>query len=794
MTHLKRYSLLVLFLSLFSFVTAFSEDSQVSYENLRIRKIEVTIGQTQNAAQDKAQESSVRTRMKTREGNFFSQNDFDDDLKVLSQEYDRVEPVLEVDDNKLNIELHLFPKPAIGKIIFIGNKDIKADKLKKELDIREGSTFDRAVFNKAFHKLKNYYIKRGFFEAELDYKVRPNKEAGNVDIEISVNEGRSGVIKKIEFKGVSKREREALEELIYTKEYNLFTSWMTNEGTLREDVLRQDELSVLNYLHNKGYADAKVKVTIEKAKDKDRVIIVFTCKKGDKYYLGNITFSGNKLFSNDVVQKAITLKQGDVYSPEAVRNATQALLDAYGRKGYIDSLVTADPKLIPGKKAYDLHLTIEEGGRFRVGLIKVFGNTRTDASVILHETLLVPGEIFDTALLNKTEEKLRNIGYFENVNVYAVRSKQEQTGSTNFRDVHIDVEEKPSTGSFRASVAYSRDEGVVGTVGIAENNFRILGTPYIFSQGIKAIRGGGEYLGFNVMVGSQQLSYNLGWSKPYFLDTPWTVGVDFQKMRNQYASSDYTVKAYSGEVFGRYPINAFLTYGLNYRLRHSFITLKTHHHHNRKLIRESRNDGLISSVGSQLFYNSTNHPVLPRQGLKSQLSAEYAGLGGDHTFLRFNYLNTLFVEAYSKGLFIFKGSTQFIQTLGHTDPKDIPLDERLYAGGEHTIRGYAFNRVGPKFNDKARTVRGGMSEVLLSAEYDQYIFKKLDAFVFFDAGNVYFKEFKIGNLKASAGYGIRLKVFESAPPVTIGIGYPIKPGPHKKEDLKRFFISFGTSY
>jgi len=787
MSFLTRYTLLVFFLFSTS-LQLFSEEKDTSYETMRINKIEVSFGK----AEDKEQEEAVIARMKTRVGNYFSQNDFDEDLKVLSQEYDRVEPALEVEDDKLNIHLNLRPKPVIHSFIFVGNKGVTADKLKKELGIGTGSVFDRAQFNKAFHKLKNYYIKQGFFEAELDYKIRHNKD-GKVDIEINVNEGRSGVIKKIEFKGVSKKEREEIQELIYTKEYSLFTSWMTNEGTLREDVLRQDELQVLNFLHNKGYADAKVKAVVEKAKEKDRIKVVFICKKGEKYFINNVAFSGNKLFSKDDVIRILALKPGDVYSPEAVRKATQALTDAYGRKGYIDALITADPKLVSGKKEYNIDFTIEEGNRFRVGLIKVFGNTRTDASVILHETLLVPGEIFDTEFLNKTEERLKNIGYFENVNVYAVRSKQEATeGHVNFRDVHIDVEEKASTGSFRAGASYSRDEGIVGSIGLAENNFKLRGLPFLFTRGMRAIRGGGEYIGAEVRVGSKQLSYNFGWSKPYFLDTPWTVGLDLQKMRNSYASQDYTVKAYSGEVFGRYPINAFLNLGVNYRLRHSFIDLKLHHVRDKKLKREVRNGGLISSVGTQAYYNSTNHPSLPRQGLKSQVSADYAGLGGDHKFFRFGYLNTLFVEAYSKGLFIFKGNAQFIKTLGHTHPDHIPLDERLYTGGEHTVRGYHFNRVGPKFLDKQRTVRGGMSEILLSAEYDQYLFKKLDAFVFFDAGNVYFKEFKVGGLKGSFGFGMRLKVFEGAPPVTLGWGFPIRP--EHKRDVKHFFISFGTSF
>src|SRR5207244_3951355 len=98
----------------------------------------------------------------------------------------------------------------------------------------------------------------------------------------------------------------------------------------------------------------------------------------------------------------------------------------------------------------------------------------------------------------------------------------------------------------------------------------------------------------------------------------------------------------------------------------------------------------------------------------------------------------------------------------------------------------------PKFHDKKRTVRGGMSEVLLSAEYTQAIIKRLDAFVFFDAGNVYFKEFYLGKVRASWGYGVKVKIRDGTPPLAIGIGNPINPG--NKDDVKRFFLSFSSSF
>ena len=765
------------------------------YENQQIEKIEISIGGEEN----KTQEASIRARMKTKEGALFSQADFDEDLKVLSKEFDHIDSAIDAQSHKLVIQMKCAIKPTIHATTFVGNKAVPTDKLQKELDIKVGATFDRSLFNKAFHKLKNYYVKKGYFEAELDYNIKKDEKMGGVEIVVDIKEGRSGHIKELRFTNFTKKEQEELTELMLTKEYCFFTSWFSGEGTHKAEVFRHDELTVLNYLHNEGYADAKIETVIHETKGKDYIILEIIVDKGVLYHFGDVAIDGEKLFSKEQLMKLLPFKKGEPYSPEKVRDASRIIFDTYGKKGYIDALITPDVKVIADQHVYNVQITIVEGDRYRVGLIKVFGNTKTEASVILHESLLTPGEVFDTTLLNKTEERLKNIGFFTNVNVYAVKSKtgESATGkSANFRDVFIEVEENPTTASFRTYVGYSTSERLMGGFSVSESNFNSKGIPYMFTRGLKSLRGGGEYLGLETVFGTRQQSYTISWTKPYFLDTTWTVGMDLSKSRNSYSSNvnDYFTRAYSAQLFASYPINAFMKLGTHYRLTHSFIKLKNIHHKKRndQLIHESKNGGLISAAGATLSYNSTNHPVLPTKGLKSSLGAEFAGLGGDHTFLQLAYLNTNFWSPYKGAVLRMRGNVKFIKTMGSTHPRDLPFAERYYLGGEQTLRGYHFNSVGPKFHDKRRTARGGVSEVLLSADYTQYLFKKLDAFVFFDAGNVYFQQFHVGTLRASYGYGIKIKLNENAAPLVIGYGYPINP--QRKEDVKHFFLTFGASF
>ncbi len=767
---------------------------RINYESLRVSKIIV-----KEDGGISAQTKSLMSTLKTKEGEYFSQKDFDEDLKLLADDFAQVIPAFEVKDGALVISLDMSKRPIIHSITFNGNQEIETDKLEKELGISPKTVFDRQAFVKAFNKLRAYYIKKGYFEAKLSYEQKPAKEKGEIDIIITIHEGRGGVIEDIRFINFTDVEQRLLEDRLMTKPYQWWWSWFSNEGYYNKEITQQDELGVLGLLHNEGYADATVDVRVLPSPDKkDRIIIEFSCNRGALYSISGINVRGNTLFSTDEILKELDIKKDSPYSPDELRRAARAVYQLYGQKGYADALITPESKLDLKSRTYDVTFVINEGKQFRVGMIKIFGNTRTDASVILHETPLYPGEVFDTTMLLKTEERLRNVGYFKTVNIYAVRTSQVQSvvapssSDVQFRDIHIEVDEKTNTANFNAFGGYSTTESIVGGLGVNETNFKMAGIPKIFSEGFRAIRGGGEYCGFNMQVGTKQLQYNLNWSKPYFMDTKWIVGVDLQKMRNSYSASDYTLKTESATITANYPINAYVKTGGQYRIRNSEVSLKgiKHNHRNRELIRESHNGGLISAVGVNWMYDNTNNPYTPSSGIRSNVSVEFAGVGGDHRFLNFGYNNTLFWAPFSHGIFKFRGNINFIQTLFGTKPSKLPLDERLYLGGETSMRGYKFNTVGPRFHDDKHTPRGGMSSVLFSGEYDYPIMKRLSVFVFADIGNVYFSQFTVGKLRYTTGFGAKFMISEHAP-LVFGLGYPLNP--QSNADIQRFFFSIGTS-
>ncbi len=734
---------------------------------------------------------AVCNRIVTKEGNLFSHIDFDSDLKILAIEFDRIEPCVETVDDGIFIKLKVWLKPTIRTVTWAGNFCYKCDKLEKESGICAGSIFDRLEFNKCFHKLKGFYVKNGYFEAELDYDIQQDCVSNNVDIVITITEGRCGKIKDICFHNFTECEEEEIMDLILTKKYNIFTSWLSHEGIYNEEVMLHDQFQMVNFLQNEGYADVKVDFEIDDATCANRIIVHIFADKGERYYFGPVTFKGNCIFSDEQIWNQFEFEEGDAFSPDDLRQTAANISELYGCHGYIDAIVDYEPKLEGDCPIYSVHFEIDEGEQYRVGLIKVLGNCSTQTNVILHECLLIPGEVFNTVKLKKTEEKLRNIGYFSTVNVYAVRGDDESCLGENYRDVHIEVDET-STGKFSAFFGFSNVENFFGGATISENNFNWRGLSRVWDEGYQALRGGGEYAYISTSIGAKSRKYSLSWTKPWFMDTPWVVGFDLDQTNIRYISSDYDINSWGINLHAEYRLNAFWRFGWHYRLRNAVVHVENDEEVNSaQLDKEAHNKALVSASGISFVFDSTDHPQRPREGFRSRILFEYAGLGGDATFFSTAYINTLYVPVTKKGCLKFRGDLKFLFPVFSSNYANMPIDERLFLGGDDTVRGFRPYALGPKFQN-TNDPRGGLSMNLLSAEYVHKFFKRLDGFVFMDAGNLSKKEWDVGHLKASAGFGVRFSIFAGTPPVTVGMGFPFNP--RHKSDVKRFFFSLGGNF
>lgn len=774
------------------------------FDDKKVRCIEVVIDADTG---EKIDPGPVLSKLKTKEGDEFSQLIFDNDLKALANEYDRVEPSIQLKNGQVFITLYVVPKPIIHAIRWNGNVQYKDSKLQGELDIKPGTVFNRQEFNKAFNKVKEFYFKKGYFESQLSYSVQPISGTGQVDICIDVDEGRPGHIKKIVLNGFTQEEKEELEEQMYLKKYNFLLSWMTGTGVYRDEAMEQDRMTILNHLHNQGYADAKVQICLIDDPTSGKLIVEITADRGPMYHFGQVTFEGNHLISDAEIAKRCSVLEDEDFSPEKVRNTAQAIKDLYGQKGYIDASVQYETILMEHEPVFNVCFTIDEGQQYKVGLIHIFGNSSTNSNVILRESLLVPGETFDSRKLKATQARLEAVGYFKSVNVYAVRTSDDDALGPTYRDVYIEVEET-TTGNVSLFMGFSSMDDVYGGLDITERNFNLRGVARALGGQLSALRGGGEFFHIKATVGKKQNNILISWMNPYVNDTLWRLGVEVSRTFSE-LQNNVVVVTYGGSVYTNYPLSNFWTAGMRQRIRHSKDNMHLHPKGTTPAALASveatkallDQNGLISAFSGNLTYDSTDNALKPHSGWRSYLEAEVAGLGCNYQFLKFSYLNSIYFPISRRVTMKLRGDFKYLLPYARTRERTVPYSERFFLGGETTVRGYRPFQLGPMvklLNDfdqlvPTHTPLGGLSSSLVSLEYNLEIFRMLDLFTFLDVGSVSDKEFTISKVRPTTGVGVRIDIGNRTP-IIVGYGFPLVKKDRISEKWQKVFFSMGGQF
>lgn len=801
----NKYLLSKLACSLLFGAMATSLSGAEYYDDKKVSRIEIIIECPGESSQDG---SPARSRLKTQEGDDFSQIIFDNDLKTLSEEYERVEPSIRLKDDQVSIEIRVCPRPFIHQIQWNGNQQFKTSTLQEELDIKPGTPFHRQQFNRAFNKVREYYFKKGYFESQISYSLQPIAGSNEVDVLIEIHEGSPGYIKEIIFSGFTKEEKDELQEQMYLKKYNFLFSWITGTGIYRDEALEQDRTTLINYLQNKGYADAQIEIRHREDAQSGKLIIEIHAEKGQQYRFGTIQFQGNTLLSNEEIAKKLFIKEGDPFSPEQMRDTGQAIKDLYGQKGYIDASVQSETSLEENDPIFNVEYMIDEGQQYKIGLIHIFGNTTTKNNVILRESLLVPGETFDSRKLRATQQRLEGVGYFKSVNVYAVRNPDDETLGANYRDIYIEVEET-STGSASLFMGFSSIDDVFGGLDLTERNFRIGGIGSAFGGNLSSLRGGGEYFHVRGTVGKKQNNILVSWMNPYVNDTLWRLGVELSQTISSDLQENMNIKTYGGSIYANYPLSQFWTVGVRERLRHSYDRLSLNPWDSSAVANESVNEqrdlldqrGLVSAASGNISYDSTDNPHKPHRGWRSYFETEMAGVGGSYQFFKVSYTNSIYFPIWRKGTLKFRGDFKYLIPFGKTDRNHVPYSERFFLGGDNTVRGYQNFLLGPVIHLRDRngvnhptdTPKGGLSSSLLSLEYNQETIRILDLFAFVDVGSVTFDAFAANHIRPTTGVGVRVDIGRGAP-IMVGWGIPLVREDRHNGKWQKVFFSMGGQF
>jgi len=579
--------------------------------------------------------------------------------------------------------------PIINRVVLEGNSKLSEDQLTKELQVKPRAIFTRSKVQSDVQRMLELYRRAGRFAAAIEPKIIQLPQ-NRVDLVFEINEGPSTGVERISFIGNKAFSDGELREVVATREsrwYRFFTS----EDNYDPDRMTYDRELLRKFYLTSGYADFRVLSSVaDLTAERDAFFITFTVDEGDIYQFGKIDIESRirDLVPDELRDKLLTT-EGETYNAELIEKTIDRLTDAAGNLGY--AFVDIRPVLKRDRETHTVSITfqINEAPRVYVERINITGNVRTLDEVIRREFRLSEGDAFNTAKKERSKQRLTALGFFEKVDVTQVQ------GSSPDRTVmNVDVQEK-STGELQLGAGYSTSEGVIGEVSIRERN----------------LLGRGQDIRLAGSLSQKRTQVDFGFTEPYFLGRNVAAGIDLFNIDRDYQDeAGYDLRRIGGALRAGFQISEFLRMTTRYTLRQDEISnvdpLAS------TVVQEAAEDGalLTSLVGYVLAYDRRDRPTRPTDGYYLFLGQDFAGLGGDVSYIRSTAGANYYYPVTDEIVFSLSGEAGYIHGLG----EDVRLNDRFDVGGQN-FRGFKDSGIGPR-DSLSRDALGGNIYAIGSVE------------------------------------------------------------------------------
>ena len=576
------------------------------------------------------------------------------------------------------IVVRVVENPIINRIAFEGNKRVSNDILEDEVKLRPRIVYTRSRVQNDVQRLIDVYRRNGRFAVTVEPKVIQLPQ-NRVDLIFEITEGPVTEIRRIGFVGNVKYSDSDLRSVVRTKE----TAWyrfLTADDIYDPDRLTFDRELLRRFYLSNGYADFRVVSAIaELAPNREGFFITFTIEEGERYRFGKIDVAAKlRDLSSDQLKGLIKVKNGDWYNADVVENVVLNLTDAVSTLGY--AFVDIRPRVKRKKKerVIDITFRVREGPRVFVERIDITGNVRTIDSVIRREMVLVEGDAFNASKTRRARKKIRNLGFFEKVDVKnVVGSRPDKTV------LQVKVRER-STGEISFGAGFSTTNGFLGNVGIRERN----------------LLGKGQDLLLKTTIAAESSEIDLQFTEPYFLDRKLSGGFDlFRTTKDLQDESSFQRKSFGAGLRLGFEYSDIFRQRLRYRITREEVTDVASIAS--LAIQEQEGAAVKSEISQILTYDGRDDLFLPTKGVVARFNTALAGLGGVVKYIRTNVKATKYFPITEKFIGSIGGSAGYIIGLG----KEIRIVDRFFLGGP-SLRGFSVAGAGPRDETTGDSVGG----------------------------------------------------------------------------------------
>ncbi len=661
--------------------------------------------------------------------------------------------------------------PIINRIQFEGNRRVKDEILNQEVQLRSRQVYTRTKVQNDVKRILDLYRRSGRFAASVEPKVIQLPQ-NRVDLVFEIAEGDVTGVNKIAFVGNQRFSEGRLRDVINTKESRWYR-FLSSADTYDPDRVSFDRELLRKFYLGQGYADFRVVSGVaELTPDRESFFVTFTVDEGERYRFGAVDLvSRLRDLKPETLKGVLSTVAGDWYDADKVDESIQRLTDQLGSLGY--AFVDVRPRIARDRDQRTIAVTyeIQEGPRVYVDRINIVGNVRTLDRVIRREVKLAEGDAFNTAKLRRSRQRIRNLGFFEKVDVTNV------PGDTPDRTVvNVEVQER-STGEVSFGVGFSTSDGPLADIRIRERN----------------LLGRGQDLTIGFLLSAKRQEADLSFEEPYFLDSEVAAGFDVFRLRRDFQrEARYDVDSIGGAIRARYQLSEYLRHTLRYTLRSD--TIENVGSEASRFVREQQGTFITSGPGHDLLYDRRDDRFDPTDGYFVRLSQDIAGVGGDSKWLRSRLAAGYYYPFSEDWVASVSGEAGYILDFG----EPVRINQRFFVGGEN-FRGFRSAGLGPRDRPSGDSLGGKEYAVgTVSMSFPTGLPKEIGirGFMFTDFGTLRNTDAKgsgvvdTGSIRASIGVGFSWR--SPFGPLRLSFAFPVVKEEFDKREIFRF--SFGSRF
>ena len=554
-----------------------------------------------------------------------------------------------VGDN-IYLKIHLAPRPRISTINYNGLKKTEREDMEKKLGLLKGGQITPNMIDRAKILAKKYFEDKGYKNAEVFIRQRDDVAAKNqVILDIDVDKKEKLKVRSIIIDGDNQLGEKKIKGTLFSK--GAFAK--THEAGKLSNILKskkftperwaEDKKNLITKYNEYGYRDAVILKDSVWNVDPKHVDIYVKVDEGKKYYIRNIKWVGNTVYSTDYLSRLLDMKKGDVYNQtylnKRLSQDEDAVGNAYWNNGYLFYNLQPTEVNIVGD-SIDLEMRITEGQQARINRVKINGNDRLYENVVRRELRTKPGDLFSKEALQRSARELASMGHFDPEAINPVPEPNYEDGTV---DINYNLKQK-SNDQVELSLGWGQT-GVIGRVGLKLNNFSMAN---LFRRnrehrGIMPI-GDGETLSLGAQTnGTYYQSYNAQYSTNWLggkRPIQFSVGMSYSKQTD--VSSNYYNSGYMNNYnnyrygYGNYNYNSYENYydpdkyvkllsvyaGWGKRLSwpDDYFTLSLQLQYQRYMLRNWRyfimSNGSANNLNLNIALNrtSTDNQLFPRRG------------------------------------------------------------------------------------------------------------------------------------------------------------------------------------